>query len=96
MGFLWGSAAVSMSCGFLWGLAEARDWAGRPGTGTKSRRLPDLDDHFPVTQCYQDDLPACSNSAPADYGRLTTMPARMARTDQPTLEVLIIQCVRSA
>ena len=87
VGFLWGSAAVSLSCGVSVGLAEARDLAGRPGTVPKSRRLPDPDDHFPVTQCHQGGLPACSNSAPADYGRLTTMPARgWTRTDQPIPE----------
>jgi len=30
VGFLWGSAAVSLSCGVSVGLAEAPDWAGRP------------------------------------------------------------------
>ncbi len=35
VGFLWGSAAVSLSCGVSAGLAEAPDWAGRPGTGTQ-------------------------------------------------------------
>jgi hypothetical protein len=65
VGFLWGSAAVSLTCGVSVGLAEAPDWAGRPGTGTKSRRLPDPNDHFPVTQCHQGDLAGCSNSAPS-------------------------------
>ncbi len=35
VGFLWGSATVSLSCGVSVGLAEAPDWAGRPGTGTQ-------------------------------------------------------------
>jgi hypothetical protein len=35
VGFLWGSAAVSLSCGVSVGLAEAPDRAGRPGTGTQ-------------------------------------------------------------
>ena len=46
MGFLWGSAAMSLSCGVSVGLAEAPDWAGRPGTGTQVRRLPDPNDAF--------------------------------------------------
>ena len=71
VGFLWGSAAVSLtlSCGVSVGLAEAPDWAGRPGTGTKSRRpLSDPNDHFPVTQRHQGDLAGCGNSVPiADF-----------------------------
>ena len=35
VGFLWGSAAVSLSCGVSVGLAEAPDWAGLPGMGTE-------------------------------------------------------------
>ena len=35
VGFLWGSTAVSRSCGVSVGLAEAPDWAGRPSTGTQ-------------------------------------------------------------
>ena len=74
VGSLWGSAAVSLSCGVSVGLAEAPDWAGRPGTGTKSRRLPDPNDHFPVAQCHQGDLAGCSNSAPiADYLRIRAL-----------------------
>jgi hypothetical protein len=33
VGFLWGSAAVSLSCGVSVGLAEAVDWPGRPYNG---------------------------------------------------------------
>jgi hypothetical protein len=33
VGFLWGLAAVSRSCGVSVGLAEAPDWPGRPDTG---------------------------------------------------------------
>ena len=48
VGFLWGSAAVSLSCGASVGLAEPPDWSGRPGHGvSKSCRRPDPDDHFP-------------------------------------------------
>jgi hypothetical protein len=36
VGFLWGSAAVSRSCGVFVGRAEAPDWPGRPGTGYPS------------------------------------------------------------
>ncbi len=35
VGFLWGSAAVSLSCGVSVGLAEAHDWADRPTRGTQ-------------------------------------------------------------
>jgi len=35
VGFLWGSAAVSLSCGVSVGLAEAHDWAGRPARRTQ-------------------------------------------------------------
>ena len=62
VGFLWGSAAVSLSCGVSVGLAEAPDWAGRSARGTQVRRLPDPNDHFPVIQCHQGDLAGCSNS----------------------------------
>ena len=66
----------------LWGFCGARrsPRLGRPTrhgyASPADFRILTLDDHFPVTQCHQGDLPACSNSAPADYGRLTTMPAR--------------------
>jgi len=33
VGFLWGSAAVSRSCGVSVGLVEAVDWPGRPDNG---------------------------------------------------------------
>ncbi len=36
VGFLWGPAAVSLSCGVSVGLAEAPNWPGRPGTGYPS------------------------------------------------------------
>jgi hypothetical protein len=69
VGFLWGSAAVSLSCGVSVGLAEAPDWAGRPGTGYPSpadSRI--LMTTFRVTQCHLSDAPAYGNSAPnAEY-----------------------------
>ena len=70
MGFLWGSAAVSLSCGVSVGLAEALTGLADPARVPKSRRLPDPNDHFPVTQYRQGDLAGCSNSAPiADSAR---------------------------
>ena len=38
-GFLWGSAAVSLSCGVSVGLAEAPDW---PGRADPARRLTEF------------------------------------------------------
>src|SRR5208283_5259901 len=38
VGFLWGSAAVSRSCGVFVGLAEALDLSGQPGTGCPGTR----------------------------------------------------------
>ena len=73
VGFPWGSAAVSLSCGVSVGLAdtEAPDWAGRPGTGTQVPPTSGSYDHFLVTQCHQGDLAGGSNSAPiAESARL--------------------------
>src|ERR1700724_3235263 len=39
VGFLWGSAAVSRSCGGSVGLPEAPDFPGRPDTGTRYGNL---------------------------------------------------------
>jgi hypothetical protein len=65
VGFLWGSAAVSLSCGVSVGLApKPLTGLADPARVPKSRRLPDPNDHFPVTQCYQGDLAGCSNFAP--------------------------------
>ena len=75
---------MSLSCGVSVGLAEAPDWAGRPGTGTKSRRPPDPNDHFPVTQCHQGDLAGCSNSAHIDYDARTLVRETVAhRAERP-------------
>ena len=65
MGFLWGSAAVSLSCGVAVGLAEAPDRPGRPGTGYPSPAdFRILMTTFRVTQCHWSALPTCGNSAP--------------------------------
>jgi len=66
-GFLWGSAAVSRSCGVSVGLAEALNWPGRPrhGAGTGHPSPADfriLMTTFRVTQCHRGDLPAHGNS----------------------------------
>jgi|HubBroStandDraft_6_1064221.scaffolds.fasta_scaffold17829_2 hypothetical protein len=47
VGFLWGSAAVSRSCGVSVGLAEAPGWSGRPNTEHQVPQLRVADDHFP-------------------------------------------------
>jgi hypothetical protein len=36
VGFLWGSATVSRTCGVSVGLSEAPDWPDQPGTGTQA------------------------------------------------------------
>ena len=65
MGFLWGWAAVSLSCGVSVGLAEALNWLSRPGTGYPSPagfRILMITSR--LTQCHRSDLPAYGNSAP--------------------------------
>ncbi len=47
VGFLWGSAAVSRTCGVLWGSPKPLTGLADPAWVPKSRRLPDPDDHFP-------------------------------------------------
>jgi hypothetical protein len=47
VGFLWGSAAVSPTCGGSVGLPEAPDFPGRPDTGTRYRNLRRLMIAFP-------------------------------------------------
>ena len=76
MGFLWGSAAVSLSCGVSVGLAEALDWPGRPGTGYPGPAdFRILMTTFQVTQCHRCVLHAYNNSAPsAEYLWLTLGP----------------------
>ncbi len=70
VGFLWRSAAVSLSCGVSVGSLKRLTGLADPARVLKSRRLPDPNDHFPVTQCHQGDLADCSNSAPiADSAR---------------------------
>jgi hypothetical protein len=65
VGFLWGSAAVSLSCGVSVGLAEAPDWAGRPGPGyTSPAGFRILMITSRLTQCHRSDLPAYGSSAP--------------------------------
>ena len=69
VGLLWGSPPCRGVVGFLWGLAGALTGLADPARVPKSRRLPDPNDHFPVTQCHQGDLADCSDSAPiAGYG----------------------------
>jgi hypothetical protein len=68
VGFLWGSAAVPLSCGVSVGLAEAPDWPGRPGAGYSSPAgFRILMITFRLTQCHRSGLPGCGNSAPAGY-----------------------------
>ncbi len=71
VGFLWGSGAVSRSCGVSVGLAEAPDWPGRPDTGIPGYRgFRILMSAFRVTQRHRSALPTCGNSAPnAEYVR---------------------------
>jgi hypothetical protein len=73
VGFLWGSAAVSLSCGVSVG-ARRSPRLGRP-TGTAYPSPADfriLMTTSQVPQYHWSDLPACRNSAPdADYLRLT-------------------------
>ena len=59
--------------GFLWGSPKPLTGLADPARVPKSRRLPDPNDHFPVTRCHQGDLADCSNSAPidADYFALS-------------------------
>ena len=75
VGFLWGSGAVSRSCGVSVGLAEAPDWPGRPDTGIPGYRgFRILMSAFRVTQRHRSALPTCGNSAPnADSGRLISV-----------------------
>jgi hypothetical protein len=68
VGFLWGSAAVSLSCGVSVGSPKPLTGLADPARVPKSRRLPDPNDHFPVTQCHQGDLARCNNSAPCRLG----------------------------
>jgi hypothetical protein len=63
VGFLWGSVAVSRTCGVSVGLAKALNWGGRPDTGTQVPRLLDPDDHFPSSAASLERLPDCGNSA---------------------------------
>ncbi len=58
VGFLWGSAAVSPTCGGSVGLPEAPDFPGRPDTGTRYRNLRRLMIAFRVTQRHRCVLPA--------------------------------------
>jgi hypothetical protein len=100
MGFLWGSAAVSLSCGVSVGLAEAHGWAGPTGTGHPSPAdFRILVTTSQVTQCHWSDLPACRNSAPnADSVRLSHAPlAQAAARRLSILGVLVLTppCGRS-
>jgi len=55
--------------GFCGGSRKPLTGLADPARVRKSHRLPDPNDHFPVTQCHQGDLAGCSNSAPfADSG----------------------------
>jgi hypothetical protein len=79
VGFLWGSAAVSLSCGVSVGLAEALNWPDRPGTGYPSPagfRILMITSR--LTQCHRSDLPAYGNSAPNADSALTWL--RCGRT----------------
>ena len=65
---------MSLSCGVSVGSPKPLTGLADPARVPKSRRLPDPDDHFPVTQCHQGDLADCSNFAPiAEYLRLPAL-----------------------
>jgi hypothetical protein len=59
VGFLWGSGTVSRRCGVSVGSPKPLTGLAGPAQVPKSRRLPDPNDHFPVTQCHQGDLADC-------------------------------------
>ena len=71
VGFLWGSAAASLSCGVSVGFVEAPDWPTRSDMEyPRYRDSRILMTTLRVTQRHRSDLPACGYFAHiAEYGR---------------------------
>jgi hypothetical protein len=84
--FLWGSVAVSPTCGVSVGLAEAPDLPGRPGPrASRYCNLCMLVIILRVIQRGRDSPPARGGSAPAEYARgFLGFPACSRRVSDPT------------
>jgi len=66
VGFLWGSATVSRSCGISVGLAGALDSPGQPDMGRPGTAIPDADSRFPGNPASQERFSCLAGSGPGN------------------------------